>query len=290
MLATRRSGARRRNPDVEAVAGPGSNREWLASLRPDIVRPGAVLLLGGSDVIAFRLRVAQSHLRDDLLPSFWSQAGIVVSDETFLSVPLDDLLSPREVPPLNGIQECPFAAYDDPRRYPNIAVLNFAEPSEAVVEHTRGLQGQRSAIDLPQLLVAWLAFAWGAGTAGNPLLQNTGIPGAALVETAYGIAGIELTPGVASIASCPEAIWQSAIWWHEYYERTADAPVARPAKRAGARPGDVVAVAVPSGAFVTRQPAAAVVELEEDEERPRRTTRKTTARKRRQPAKRSARS
>ena len=287
MIATRRSGARQRNRQVREIERPGSNRAWLAALGAGVVRPGAVLLLGGSNLIDFRLRVAQSHLRHDLLPSFWSQAGIVVSADTFLSVPLDERLSPVQVPRLNAIHECPLADYDDPRRYPNIAVISFAERSGDVVDHARRLQGQRSAIDLPQLVVAWLAFAWGAGARGNPLMQSEGIPSAALVETAFGIAGIELTPGVASAASCPEAIWQSAIWWHQYYERTADAPVARPPKRSAKRPRDVIAAAVPSGAFVTRQPAAAVIEL--DGEGTRAPVAKKAPRKRRRPSKRSTR-
>jgi hypothetical protein len=34
-----------------------------------------------------------------------------------------------------------------------------------------------------------------------------------------GAAGFELTPGIASSATCPEAIWQAARWWHEYQGR-----------------------------------------------------------------------
>ena len=42
--------------------------------------------------------IAQSHLRSDLLPSFWSAAGIIVSATTFLTVPIDERLIPEMVP------------------------------------------------------------------------------------------------------------------------------------------------------------------------------------------------
>jgi hypothetical protein len=65
----------------------------------------------------------------------------------------------------------------------------------------------------------------------------------------YGIAGVELTPGLSSASSCPEAIWAAAKWWHQFYEQgmgVADAAHAR--------------ARIPSGHFAVRQPAAAVVE------------------------------
>jgi hypothetical protein len=257
MIATRQSGAHQRNTKVRAVQHAGSNRQWLAALPDDVVMPGAVVLLGGSNVVDFRVRVAQAHLRHDLLPSFWSHVGIVVSKSSFLSVPLDIRLDPTRVPSTNGIAETAFADYDDPISHPNIAVINFAAHAATVVGYAQGLHRQRSAVDLPQLLVAWLAFAWGAGDIGNPLLKQLGVPAAAFVETAFGIGGIEITPGVASAGSCPEAIWQSAIWWHEYYEKTAGA-FSIAATREGS---DTVPTSiVPTGAYFTRQPAAAVVD------------------------------
>lgn len=41
-----------------------------------------LLLLGGRDPIAFRLRVAQSHVRDDLSPSHWSHVALLGPAET----------------------------------------------------------------------------------------------------------------------------------------------------------------------------------------------------------------
>lgn len=258
MISSRPSGAPDRNRGVSKGTAGSSNAEWLRSL-PTFARPGAVLLVGGVNVIDFRLRVAQSHLRHDLLPSFWSNVAVMASADTCFTVPLDSLLDPTTVPARNAIHECPIAHYDDAQRYPNVGVLNFVADGEPIVANVRRLMSQRSAVDLPQLLVGWLAFAWGTGGAvTNPLTQGIGIPGAALVETAFGMGGIELTPGVASSASCPEAVWQSAIWWHEYYEKTQEAPVdGQPDARPVEIPGEPRGI-VPAGAYVTRQPAAAV--------------------------------
>jgi len=41
-------------------------------------RGGIVVLLGGADLLHFRLRVAQSHVRADLLPSYWSHAALAI--------------------------------------------------------------------------------------------------------------------------------------------------------------------------------------------------------------------
>jgi len=258
MITTRLSGARHRNDAVASARGGPSNAPWIAAR----AEPGSVLLFGGSDVVDFRIRVAQAHLRGDLLPSFWSAAGILVSRTTFLSVPIDEQLVPEIVPSANAIHECRVADYDNPLRYPNVAVISFANQAGAVVEYARRLQAQRSAIDLPQLLVPWLAFVWGAGSSGNPLLQNIGVPSAAFVETVFAMGGVELTPGIGSGAGSPEAIWQSAIWWHDYYRRTAEAPVAGRVSADPSATRDLTA-RVPTGQFVTRQPAAAVVEAQD---------------------------
>jgi len=252
MLTTRQSGAVKRNEKVMDVRDPPAAN---AAFYTEHARPGSVLLMGGNNVVHFRLRVAQSHLRRDLLPSFWSLAGLVVSKTAFLTVPIGSPLQPDSVPQTNAIQECAIADFDDPKRFPNIALLSFADRAGVIVDNARRLRGQRGAIDLPHLLVPWLAFAWGVGTSGNPLLQNLGMPAAGMIETAFGMAGIELTPGVASATSCPEAIWQSALWWHEYYERTASVQMT------GAAAGDTGTDAMakrPEGRYVTRQPAAAV--------------------------------
>jgi hypothetical protein len=230
--------------DVPAHDGE-SNREWLR-------RQGAssgIILLGGNSLAHFRIRVAQSHVRSDLLPSFWSLVGILKDAQTFASVPFDGSADPSDVPRTNGVQTCRLEEYDDPGRFPNIAVVHFTDNEGPIQQNIDRVRLQRSVIDLPTLMLPWLGYIWSVGEAGNPLLAGHGLPSAAFVETVYGIAGIELTPGLSSASSCPEAIWVAAKWWHEFYgEETGPG-------------GAVQAIArKPTGQFAVRQPAAAVVE------------------------------
>ena len=247
MLAMRYSQATAPNAslrEVPARAGE-SNRAWLA-------RQGAssgIILLGGSSLAHFRIRVAQSHVRSDLLPSCWSLVGVLEDDRAFASVPIDGGADPSEVPRTNGVRSCRLVEYDDPVRFPNIAVVQFTDDVRAIHANIERVKSQRSVIDLPTLILPWLGFIWSAGPAGNPLLAGSGLPSAAFVETVYGIAGIELTPGLSSASSCPEAIWAAAKWWHPFYQ--ADTGVGD-AAHAGPR--------VPTGYFALRQPAAAVVD------------------------------
>ncbi len=259
MIPIRHSPAKTANRQLKkATAKAGeTNSQWLARAQAT----SGVLLLGGSSLEHFRIRVAQSHLRGDLLPSFWSLAGILRDGKTFLSVPLAPPRDISAVPPNNGVQVCRLADYDDPRRFPNIAVLQFpadrdplrlvSESGGAERDTLELIRHQRSIIDLPALILPWLGYVWGVGRYGNPLLESQGLPSAAFVETVFGLAGIELTPGLTAAASCPEAIWQAAKWWHKFYQKD-DAPTGSAASKP------------PSGVYVTRQPAAAVVELSAD--------------------------
>jgi hypothetical protein len=98
------------------------------------------------------------------------------------------------------------------------------------------------------MILAWLGYIWGAGQQGNPLLNGMGVPSAAFVETAYGITGVELTPGLTSAASCPEAIWQSSKWWHLYY-----------AEPRGIKNRTHARSFSPTGFYAIRQPSAAAI-------------------------------
>jgi hypothetical protein len=247
MLATRHSNATTANDQLSAVPTDDSesNLAWLR-------RVGAtdgIVLFGGSSVAHFRVRVAQSHLRSDLSPSYWSLAGILTSAEAFVSVPLELRGEASDVPRANGVQVCELAAYDDPRRFPNVGVVRFARELGPILAMVEKIKVQRSIVDLPSLMLPWLGYIWGAGQLANPLLAGQGLPSAAFVETVYAMAGVELTPGLASAGSCPEAIWQSVKWWHPFYAETASA--------GGGAHG---LSTVPSGSYAIRQPAAAVVE------------------------------
>jgi hypothetical protein len=244
MIPNRESSASRPNADLRKTRSPfrQTNSAWLAEHG---LREG-VLLLGGASLVDFRQRVAQSGLRGDLTPSYWSLCGLLVDDGTrFLSVPLS-VPEPSSVASTNAIRECVMADYDDPVRWPNIGVVRFATDMDVVVAQAREVASRRTVVELPALVLAWLGFAWAVTGQHNPLTESQGIPSAVFIETAHALAGVELTPGLASATSCPEAIWQAAKWWHEYYE---EAPtIAIGTRSAGPMP--------PQGRYAIRQPGA----------------------------------
>jgi hypothetical protein len=267
-MEIRRSPATKRNPQVSGTLGRqgGGNKDWLARR----AQAGSVVFIGGATLADFRIRVAQSAFRHDLLPGFWSLVGIAESSTSMLTAPLAFGPDPSMVPSSNAVRRVRFDEIDDPDQFPNVGVIDFAAPSAPIVGNVRRLMMQRSAIDLPSQLLPWLGFVWGAGDRRNPLLDQVGLPSATLVETAFGMSGIELTPGMASGSSCPEAIWQAALWWHDYYRETAagaGAPVATApqsptraarAARGGPSETDRPRAIVPKGEHWLRQQAAAV--------------------------------
>jgi hypothetical protein len=183
-----------------------------------------LLLLGGSDTLSFRLRVAQSHLRRDMLPSFWSEAALVklrdlsVARAKAVHVPL---LQPADGPlatRTNGVVERPLKDFADARRWPNVAVIALPVPQAQILEKVQAFQHGRATLDALEHILRWLAFAWGAARTPNPLTDGIGLPSACMLETAFAAARFDLTPGMESRASCPEAIWVSALHWYDYFE------------------------------------------------------------------------
>lgn len=252
MISIRQSNAVSSNVALDEIpAQPDeTNTAWLN-------RVGAkdgVILLGGASVANFRIRVAQSHARADSKPSAWSLVGMLMADQTFLSVPLELRGDASDVPLWNGVQVCKMADYDNPAQFPNIAVIRFTSDHKKILDLATLVSGdfekkpaQRGIIDLPALMLPWLSYIWIVGKAANPLTDGIGLPSAAFVETVYGMAGIELTPGLASATSCPEAIWQAAKYWHEFYEQASEGT-----------PETDAAQQIPTGPYTQRQKAAAV--------------------------------
>ena len=186
----------------------------------DLIR---LVLLGGTDPVSFRLRVAQAHSRHDLTPSNWSH--VVLFDRNASSAVHEISLEPPGgflyPVPTNGLQRGTIETYRDRGRYPNIALIGIRSGEKLTWDRIDGtltqFQKQRSSLDAMELIVRWLAFVWGAGRSGNPLLEGFGIPSAAMLEVVFSAVGYDLTPGLESRSSCPEAIWQAVKWWHDYY-------------------------------------------------------------------------
>jgi hypothetical protein len=204
--------------------GSENNMRWLERHRPQSSSGVDLLLVGGRDALAYRLRNAQAQVRHDLSPSNWSHVlllekpdGARLEATAVREISLQPAGGFGFPPPTNGVQRSTLGHYRSTRVWPNIAVLHLPCDAAQVWSALRDFEEQRAVLDATELIVIWLAFLWGAGRAGNPLLDARGIPSAAMVETVVGAASYELTPGLENRASCPEAIWQSAKWWGGFY-------------------------------------------------------------------------
>jgi hypothetical protein len=207
------------------------NLQWLARNTPEGGDQITLVMVGGRSPTSFRLRVAQSHIRNDLAPSHWSHVMLLGRQaRNPASTPTTEIsLEPpggfEFPPPTNGLQKNRLGEYRDPVRYPNIAVLRVALEQKKVADALDRFQKQRAVLDAVDLIVRWLGFAWGVSRSGNPLLDGLGIPSSAMLEVVIGAAGFDLTPGLESRSSCPEAIWQAAKWWHDYYKDQKRPPI-----------------------------------------------------------------
>ncbi len=209
------------------------NVAWLSRLDPGGVR---IIVVGGRDHTSFRVRVAQSHARDDMTPSHWSHAALVVDPDAKLAddstqlhhVPLEPSVKLSALLKRNGVETTRPSEFKNVRSYPNIAVLRLEAPAAEVKNLATAFRRMRASTDAIEHVLGWLAFVCGVGRASNPLVDGIGLPSAVLIELALGGAGFELTPGLPNRASCPEGIWQAAKWWHEFHAAGAAPPAASP--------------------------------------------------------------
>jgi hypothetical protein len=203
------------------------NLAWLARASKSVEPDGQaeLLLLGGTSPVSFRLRIAQSHARSDLTPSHWSHVAVLgARARSLAATPVHEIsLEPSGgfgyAPARNAVQDVTLGDYAKVRAFPNIAWIVLPVPRQEFLDKLAQFRRSRGTFDAIELVVQWLGFVWGTPGATNPLTGGVGIPSAALVEVVSGGCGFELTPGVASRSSCPEAIWQTLRWWRDYYEK-----------------------------------------------------------------------
>ncbi|MDN3922442.1 hypothetical protein [Roseateles violae] len=221
------------NPDFRALKrkrGQG-NVDWCERVRREMREAtpeqwSLIALIGGADTLSFRLRIAQSHLRPDMQPSYWSEALLLVPEGAALAgaraihVPLMQPDGPEYGPKSNGVVSTPLTAFDDAQRYPNIALIALPLPQARVLARVDAFMSSRSTLDTLEHVLRWLAFSWGVAKTGNPLHENYGLPSACMLETVCAAEEFDLTPGLESRASCPEAIWSAARHWHDYFIKT----------------------------------------------------------------------
>jgi hypothetical protein len=231
------SDAREPNPKLREAPREArqNNVRWIETHLPEIGGDGVtLLLLGGTDNTHFRLRLAQAHLRHDFSPSPWSHVALLgppgddLGRTPLVEIALDAPGGLGRPVAVNAVQEGRLSTYRSARRFPNIAILRIAVDPDSVEDALRRFRMQRMVLDAVELVLLWLAFVWGVGRSQNPLLDGHGTPSAAMLDVVLGAAEYDLTPGLESRASCPEAIWQSIRWWHAFYEeQTRDLPEGR---------------------------------------------------------------
>jgi hypothetical protein len=206
------------------------NIAWLARQLQSLDPRPCVLLVGGIDQVSFRLRVAQSRLRQDLTPSAFSHAAFMLRTHSELarSTLHEISLTPPQgfgfPTPKNGLTQGTLEQYRNAQAFPNIALVcltapegigSNAELEDRLEQAVARFPLTRAHVDCVALIVDWLAYVWGVGTTTNPLLEGKGIPSAVCAELIGEGAGSPLTSNVANRSSSPEAIWQSARWWGE---------------------------------------------------------------------------
>lgn len=198
-----------------------NNIQWLRRNMPAHGDQAVIVMVGGKSQIDFRLRTAQSQVRSDLSPSRWSHVMLLKNPSEDASQVYEISLEPSrgfDFPAIkNGMQEGELTKYRDAKKFPNIAVLLVPVTQRDIEDAIQRFTMQRAVLDAVDLIVRWLAYVWGVGRSGNPLLDGFGIPSAAMLEIVVGANGFDLTPGLESRSSCPEAIYQAAKYWHEYY-------------------------------------------------------------------------
>jgi hypothetical protein len=209
-----------------------------ANGRADLT-PTYVILFGGCDRAAFRLRLAQAHVRDDLWPSHWSHVVLLGSQQDdFSKTEIYEIsLQMRQgfelSIDLNGLQSNAVSRYGRAEVYPNICVLRLEiqmaawlqPPSPQVASVLDMFRRQRAVLDAPELVLRWLAFLWGVGHTLNPLFEGHGVPSAVMIDAILSGVGFDISPSVDSRLSSPESFWQTAKWWHDFYKINQAEPI-----------------------------------------------------------------
>ncbi len=208
-----------------------SNLDWLKRALDSfalgqIADWSFIVLAGGKDVASFRIRVAQSHLRGDMLPSFWSECAFFKIDQSdfasasFFNLPLLQPATASYAPTRNGLIELPFTKWPSQKELPNLALLAVPVAQEKILLSLAEYQKARISYDAVENILPWLAFVWGAGNASNPLMEQIGFPSAMMLNQIYSANGFDLAPGVNAHLSAPETFWSGVKHWQDYYSKT----------------------------------------------------------------------
>ena len=202
-------------------------------LKKDGVQPSMPLLLlvGGTDWRSLVTRAAQSTIRLDLQPSFWSQAAVLLEwagaldSACGLEVAFDPPEPARQVPERNGVTRFNLNRYLDGKQYPHLALVGFRpgdvqqNPAAANIDGTKireaALSPNRERIRFPlwNYLGGWARYLYDTSACPNPLDNNVPHPGASFCEYAFEAGGIDLNPNATGPQASPELFWAAAVHW-----------------------------------------------------------------------------
>jgi len=231
MAHARNSSAKDKNPAFTSLkrTKQESNDAWiLRAIQKLDLDPKAwsfIALFGAIDILAFRLRVAQSHLRNDLLPSYWSEAAFInvaprsAAKTTAIHVPLFQPEQAEFATKRNGVVEQPLSHFADAAHWENVCVIALPVAQQTIRESIERFKHSRSPVDSLEHILRWLAFAWGADRTPNPIHDGIGMPSASMLEAVFNTAQFDVTPGLESRAACPEYLWIMAKYWYPYYQQ-----------------------------------------------------------------------
>lgn len=240
----RRSIADHKNPKLGNWSTWGRNRsnttfftEALRTMSEHKMGDGAyaIGLVGSSDLPGICLRRAQSVLRLDQRPSYWSHAFIIsepwdgsspVSRLPIAEVPFFARNGQFPEPADNAvIRGTTLGHYLDRRRDPNVALFSVAklvkkrikplDKSERAIlaSMIQDPNMDRARYDFWADLGAWKQYFWSGEQLPNPTRNGQPIPSTSFIEMLYEQIGIDLSPAASERNSAPEHFWTSMRWW-----------------------------------------------------------------------------
>ncbi len=236
----RHSHMERKNPDIKDWTNRYRKRTNLqffndafASLQKQGIGNRGLMtvgLIGSRDLPGYTLRTAQSILRWDLRPSYWSHV-FVVADSVTSRTPLRSLsilevpLHPRDglfpKPEQNGVNEGTLGLYEDNDIDANVALMAVSmsdEEAKALQKRARKWNQDRVRYNFWDMLGAWQGYLWSQGSRPNPLREGTPIPASSYIEYIFEGLRLGVTPGASTRNSAPEHVWNAARWWHKAFK------------------------------------------------------------------------
>lgn len=214
-----------RNKEILDLDRPDkqSNSQWLeGALQALGLERGEewtlVVLLGGKDLLSFRLRMAQSHFRQYMEPSNWSDCLLLslpaadIGQTSAFHVPLMQPELPFP-PARNGVVDVLLERFDAVDEWPNIALLAYPVARQKVLDKLELFVERRQVFDALGNTLRWLAFAWGVNGASNPVHEQIGLPSACMLDMVCSAAGLSVAQTLTTYGACPEVIWGNVNYW-----------------------------------------------------------------------------